>query len=50
MKHGKKYSDSLKLIDHLKQYDPEEIRGRDPVMLTQGRRKRKPKHLHQEKN
>lgn len=24
MKHGKKYSDSLKLIDHLKQYDPEE--------------------------
>ena len=24
MKHGKKYSDSAKLIDHLKQYDPEE--------------------------
>ena len=24
MKHGKKYSDSVKLIDHLKQYDPEE--------------------------
>ena len=24
MKHGKKYSDSLKLIDHLKQYDPDE--------------------------
>ena len=24
MKHGKKYNDSIKLIDHLKQYDPEE--------------------------
>ena len=24
MKHGKKYADSVKLIDHLKQYDPEE--------------------------
>ena len=24
MKHGKKYTDSVKLIDHLKQYDPEE--------------------------
>ena len=24
MKHGKKYQDSVKLIDHLKQYDPEE--------------------------
>ena len=24
MKHGKKYQDSAKLIDHLKQYDPEE--------------------------
>ena len=24
MKHGKKYTDSAKLIDHLKQYDPEE--------------------------
>ena len=24
MKHGKKYVDSVKLIDHLKQYDPEE--------------------------
>ena len=24
MKHGKKYNESLKLIDHLKQYDPEE--------------------------
>ena len=24
MKHGKKYTDSLKLIDHLKQYDPDE--------------------------
>ncbi|MCQ2458466.1 MAG: 50S ribosomal protein L1 [Clostridia bacterium] len=24
MKHGKKYSDSAKLIDHIKQYDPEE--------------------------
>ena len=24
MKHGKKYSDSAKLIDHLKQYDPDE--------------------------
>ena len=23
MKHGKKYNESLKLIDHLKQYDPE---------------------------
>ena len=24
MKHGKKYQDSVKLIDHLKQYDPDE--------------------------
>lgn len=24
MKHGKKYADSVKLIDHLKQYDPDE--------------------------
>ena len=24
MKHGKKYTDSAKLIDHLKQYDPDE--------------------------
>ena len=24
MKHGKKYKDSVKLIDHLKQYDPDE--------------------------
>ena len=32
MKHGKKYVDSVKLIDHIKQYDPEE--GMDLVVKT----------------
>ena len=32
MKHGKKYADSVKLIDNLKQYDPEE--GMDLVVKT----------------
>ena len=36
MKHGKKYQDSVKLIDHLKQYDPEEAVG---LVLQTGKAK-----------
>ena len=36
MKHGKKYQDSIKLIDHLKQYDPEEAVG---LVLQTGKAK-----------
>ena len=36
MKHGKKYSESAKLIDHLKQYDPEEAVG---LVLQTGKAK-----------
>ena len=36
MKHGKKYTDSVKLIDNLKQYDPEEAIG---LVLQTGKAK-----------
>ena len=36
MKHGKKYTDSVKLIDNLKQYDPEEAVG---LVLQTGKAK-----------
>ena len=36
MKHGKKYQDSVKLIDHVKQYDPEEAIG---LVLQTGKAK-----------
>ena len=36
MKHGKKYTDSVKLLEPQKAYDPEEaLRARDPDQQSQ---------------